>query len=67
MDSLFWKRDPYDIQGSDALFMGKLINNAVFQFEYCQEYRRLLMMKGFTKLVVGIWDDTRPGKKAWNE
>ena len=25
MDSLFWKRDPYDIQDSDALFMGKLI------------------------------------------
>lgn len=49
MENLFWKRDPYDIQGSDALFMRKLINNALFQFEHCEEYRRLLMMKGFTE------------------
>lgn len=49
MGSLFWRRDPYDGRAADDLFMEKLIENTLFQFEHCQEYRRILMAKGFTK------------------
>ena len=49
MKSLFWRRDPYDSQGTDKLFLRKFIENAVFQFDHCEEYRRLLIAKGFTR------------------
>ena len=31
------------------MFLQKIIENALFHFEHCQEYRRLLMARGFTK------------------
>ncbi len=49
MKSLFWRKDPYDLQGTGDLFRKKVIENTLFQFEHCEEYRRLLLAKGFTK------------------
>lgn len=49
MRNLFWRRNPYDIQGTDAVFLEKVIENALFQYDNCGEYRQLLEQRGFTR------------------
>lgn len=49
MGNLFWRRNPYDIQGTDAVFLEKVIENALFQYDNCGEYRQLLEQRGVTR------------------
>ncbi len=49
MKSLFWRRNPYDLEHTDKLFLQKVITNIVFQFDNCAPYRHLLVQKGFTR------------------
>lgn len=49
MDNLFWQNDPYNIKGTDSLFLQRIIKNTLFQFENCKEYQRLMLAKGFSR------------------
>lgn len=49
MNPLFWGKDPYDLENTGELFLQQVIENALFQYENCEEYRRLLLTKGFTR------------------
>lgn len=49
MRTLFWRKNPYDMEHTDALFLEKVILNALFQFDHCEEYRKLLLARGFTR------------------
>lgn len=49
MNNLFWRRDPYDIEGTKSLFLQRVIENALFQYDNCEEYRRLLSGRGFSR------------------
>ena len=49
MRSLFWHRNPYDFEHTKDLFLRHVIDNAVFQFDHCENYRRLLLARGFTR------------------
>lgn len=49
MKSLFWKMDPYDITNTDSLFLRTLIKNTLFHYNNCEEYRRFLQRKGFSR------------------
>ena len=41
-DKLFRSKNIYDIQGSEALFVEAMRENAVFQYENCIDYKRIL-------------------------
>ncbi|MBP3542624.1 MAG: acyl-protein synthetase, partial [Lachnospiraceae bacterium] len=49
MRDLFWHKHPYDIAHTDDIFLQKTIENAVFQFDNCDEYRRLMLSRGFSR------------------
>ena len=49
MKSLFWRRDPYDLEHTELLFFQKVITNIIFQFDNCTSYRHLLISRGFTR------------------
>lgn len=39
---LFKHKNPYDLEGTDALFVQAMRENAVFQYQNCADYRRIL-------------------------
>ena len=47
MTSLFWHKSPYDIPGTEQIFMKKVRENMQFHFEHCKEYREILERKGW--------------------
>jgi len=49
MSTLFWHKNPYDIEHTDSLFLQRVISNAVFQYDHCEEYQKILEAKGFTR------------------
>lgn len=49
MRHLFWHKHPYDIAHTDDIFLQKTIENAVYQFDNCDEYRRLMLSRGFSR------------------
>ncbi len=49
MRHLFWHKHPYDIAHTDDIFLQKTIENAVFQFDNCDEYRRLMLSRGLSR------------------
>lgn len=44
---LFKHKKPYDISGTEELFIDAMRENAVFQYENCADYRRILNEAGF--------------------
>lgn len=54
MAFLFWNRKPYDIAGTEALFMKKVKENMLFHYQNCKEYRSILENKG--------WDEQKINK-----
>lgn len=49
MASLFWGKRPYDIQGTDTIFLNKIKENMLFQYQNCMEYRNLIESKGWNE------------------
>lgn len=49
MRSLFWRKDPYDIKSTDSLFLNAVRKNTLFQYDNCEEYRKFLQLKGFSR------------------
>ena len=54
---LFGWRDPYDLAGSDALFVDAMRENAAFHFQNCPEYRDILLRQGFRPELLKTADD----------
>ena len=44
---LFRHRNAYDLKGTDALFVSAMKENALFQYNNCSDYKRILAEKGF--------------------
>ena len=57
--TLFGWRDPYDIAGTDALFVEAMRENVLFHQQNCPEYRDILKREGFSpeqlREAVGLW------------
>ena len=54
---LFKYKKPYDIKGSDRLFVDAMRENAAFQYEHCADYRRILDEAGFDPNSINSFDD----------
>ena len=54
---LFGYRKPYDVSHTEALFVSAMRENAVFQYEHCEDYRRILDEAGFDPKGMTTMDD----------
>jgi len=54
---LFRQKNPYIIADSDGLFIKSMRDNAVFQYENCGDYRRILDEAGFDPHCIETMDD----------
>lgn len=53
-----WK-DPYDLPGTDALFLRAMRENLEFQWEHCPEYRKILTGLGFSPEMLKTGEDLK--------
>ena len=56
-DKLFRSKNIYDIQGSEVLFVEAMRENAVFQYENCSDYKRILDEFGFDPKNIKTFSD----------
>jgi len=54
---LFNHRKPYDVERTEELFVSAMRENAVFQYEHCEDYRRILDEAGFDPKGMTTMDD----------
>lgn len=47
--NLFWHRRPYDWEKTNATFVQNMKENMLFQFEHCEEYRRVMEGQDWTR------------------
>ena len=52
---LFRHKDPYDLQGTEPLFIEAMRDNCIFQYENCPEYKSILDGCGFRRTISKIW------------
>lgn len=53
MRKLFWHKNPYDIENTDELFLKNMIKNMLFQYDNCDEYKKLMDSKDFDRERIG--------------
>ncbi len=56
---LFGWRDPYDLSGTDALFVDAIRENVFFHYQHCLEYRKILTREGVSPEQLQGIDDLR--------
>ena len=49
MKSLFWHKEPYDLKKTEALFLAKMRENMLFQYQNCDEYKSVLDHQGWSE------------------
>lgn len=54
---LFRWPDPYDISGTEELFVQAMRENAAFQAGNCPDYARILQRSGFDPTALRSWED----------
>lgn len=54
---LFVSRKPYDLKHTDARFIAAMRENAIFQYEHCTDYKRILDEAGFDPYGIQSMDD----------
>jgi phenylacetate-coenzyme A ligase PaaK-like adenylate-forming protein len=54
---LFKLKKPYDLKKSDQLFVAAMKENAIFQYENCLDYKRILDDKDFNPYKIKDFDD----------
>lgn len=57
MNRLFLTRKPYDLKASEARFVAAMRENAVYQYEHCADYKRILDEAGFDPNSIKTLDD----------
>ena len=54
---LFWHRDPYDLPGSDGLFLRAVRDNCAYHMAHCPAYRSLAQALSFSPDQLSTMDD----------
>ena len=54
---LFWHRDPYDLPGSDGLFLRAVRDNCAYHMAQCPAYRSLAQALSFSPDQLSTVDD----------
>ncbi len=54
---LFKYKNPYDVDGTTRLFVDAMRENAVFQYNNCSDYRRILDEADFNPQNIKTFDD----------
>ncbi len=54
---LFRLKKPYDLKKSDVLFVKAMKDNAIFQYENCSDYKRILDEANFNPYNIETFDD----------
>lgn len=54
---LFKYKKPYDLEGSQTLFVKAMKENCLFQYNNCDDYRRILDQAGFNPNSISSFDD----------
>ena len=54
---LFWHRDPYDLPGSDGLFLRAVRDNCTYHMAHCPAYRSLAQALSFSPDQLSTMDD----------
>lgn len=54
---LFKYKKPYDVKGSDRLFVDAMRENAVFQYGHCADYKRILDEADFDPNSINSFED----------
>lgn len=54
---LFTYKDPYDIKGSDELFLKAMRENCAYQYAHCNEYAEILKARGFRPEDLQSYED----------
>ncbi|MDY0277757.1 MAG: hypothetical protein RBQ97_06700 [Acholeplasma sp.] len=54
---LFKHKNPYDLEKTDLLFVKAMRENAIYQYEHCSDYRRILDEKGFDPKSIETMQD----------
>lgn len=57
MNKLFRYTKPYNIQETNELFLKAMQENCAFQYDNCEDYRRILDLKGFKPTDLKEYDD----------
>ena len=57
MNKLFRYKKPYNIQETNELFLKAMQENCAFQYDNCEDYRRILDLKGFKPTDLKEYDD----------
>ncbi len=52
MKFLFWHADPYDVEGTENLFLKKVKENMLFQYQNCKQYHSILEHRGWNEQKV---------------
>lgn len=47
MNRLSSAKDPYDCRGTEEIFLKAMKENCRYQYEHCEDYRRILDLRGF--------------------
>lgn len=55
--ALFWHRDPYDLAGTDALFLRAAADNCAYHIRHCPGYAAICAHLGFSPDALGTIDD----------
>lgn len=51
---LFWGRKPYDTERAEKIFLHRMKENMLFQFQNCEEYRELLEHLGWNEEKISL-------------
>ena len=54
---LFRHKDPFDTSGTNGLFLQAVRENCEYQFRHNENYRRMLLARGFTPEMLREYDD----------
>ncbi|MBP0965943.1 MAG: acyl-protein synthetase [Oscillospiraceae bacterium] len=54
---LFRHKNPYDLQGTEPLFIEAMRDNCIFQYENCPEYKKILDGCGFSPYNIRTMED----------
>ena len=57
MNRLFWTKKPYDLKGTERRFIAAMRENAMYQYEHCPDYRRILDEANFDPSHIQTLDD----------
>jgi len=59
INRLFRNKKPYNVEETNDCFLKAMRENCVFQYEHCEDYRRILDLKGFKPMHLKEYEDLK--------